>query len=682
MNQLPLSARIYATAIVLAAFGVMTSGCSRGSNRCDPIGSRALHSPCSGLIVVATLRPLPLSFKRKLVLDTGVLVAAVLLLPAGVAVLVGATGTLLVHAVRRDDWIQAVFNASQVALVTAAAAFVLRAAGVGLRDGAFDRPAAEVAILVAGVAMYVVSNVVVATMVALQSGMSPVDVWLRVARQVDGGEVLGHLAQVGLGAIVAISLTVTPWSLPLALLPAVAVYVLVGRYVRARWEAEAALQASAANLTEIERVGRVGRWEWDLTTGIHVWSDEARRILGRPPGASPPTFATLLEAVHPADRSVVDRAIHAALSEGTAFSVDHRVRLPDGAERTVHQEGAPDWDDAGRKIRLVGTVRDITERTTLEAQVEDIAERHRAAADLADARGQLGASRELERLRLARELHDGPLQDLIAVSYQLAISARSTEDGPTATVLEPDVVRQEVLAVVRQLRSVIGELRPPGLEELGLAAALEGYAANLRQQGGPSLPAIVLDADGPLVGMPEPLALSLFRVAQEAIRNAIRHADARSICIRLRHDGRSVDLEVSDDGRGFAVPPRLNDLTRTGHYGLVGLAERVDHARGTLAIRSSIGAGTRIAVRLPLVAPTGAHDRPGAKWSGPGDGGVGLGADRGDDELPTAPGGRDGTDDAGGGAHEGLPRGASAVVALGHEAGPVGGEDEDRARPR
>ena len=386
------------------------------------------------------------------------------------------------------------------------------------------------------------------------------------------------------------------------------------------------------------------------------------------------------------------RAIHAALSEGTAFSVDHRVRLPDGAERTVHQEGAPDWDDAGRKIRLVGTVRDITERTTLEAQVEDIAERHRAAADLADARGQLGASRELERLRLARELHDGPLQDLIAVSYQLAISARSTEDGPTATVLEPDVVRQEVLAVVRQLRSVIGELRPPGLEELGLAAALEGYAANLRQQGGPSLPAIVLDADGPLVGMPEPLALSLFRVAQEAIRNAIRHADARSICIRLRHDGRSVDLEVSDDGRGFAVPPRLNDLTRTGHYGLVGLAERVDHARGTLAIRSSIGAGTRIAVRLPLVAPTGADDRAGSfpdrsveEWCGSGDGVVGgartpvpdnirgvcFGGAAGDDKLPTVPSGRDGTDDAGGGAHKGVPHGASAVVPRGHETGPI-----------
>jgi signal transduction histidine kinase len=628
MTQLPLSARIYATAITLAALGLTIRLLARAGSPSPRDGVLALAG--CGLIVVATYRPLPLSFKRKLVLDTSVLVAAVLLLPAGVAVLVGVTGTLLVHAIRHDDWLQAVFNASQVALATAAAAFVLRAAGVGLRDGALDRPAAEVAILVAGVAMYAVGNAVVATIVALESGMSPVDVWRRVVRQADGGEVLGHLAQVGLGAAVAVAIAVAPWSLPLALLPAVAVSVLLGRHLRMRWEAEAALRASAADLTRVERVGRLGRWEWDLTTGVHVWSAEAHRLLGTPAGGSPPTFATLLAAVHPADRSAVDRAVHAALAAGTVFRLDHRVRLPDGAERTVHQEGAPVWDEAGRKVRLVGTLQDVTEQRTLEARVEEIAERHRAATDVADARGRLGASRELERLRLARELHDGPLQDLIAISYELAGSERATGNGPAATVLAPGVMRRQVLAVVGQLRGVIGELRPPGLLELGLVAALEGYVASLRRHGDPSLPAIVLAADDPWVGLPEPVALALFRIAQEAVRNAIRHADARTVCIRLRHEGGDVALEVEDDGRGFAMPARLNDLTRAGHFGLVGLAERVDQACGTLAIRSSIGAGTRIAVRLPLVAPVGADDRAASvpdryveARSGPGEGGWG-----------------------------------------------------------
>jgi signal transduction histidine kinase len=152
----------------------------------------------------------------------------------------------------------------------------------------------------------------------------------------------------------------------------------------------------------------------------------------------------------------------------------------------------------------------------------------------------------------------------------------------------------------------------------------------LRRQVDRSLPAIALDADGPLVGVPEPLALALFRIAQEAIRNAIRHADARAVCVRLRHEGRSVALEVEDDGRGFAVPGRLSDLAQAGHFGLVGLAERVDQARGTLAIRSSIGVGTRIAVRLPLVGPIGADERADSfpdrrveEGAGPGAGGSG-----------------------------------------------------------
>src|SRR5262249_27355100 len=219
-------------------------------------------------------------------------------------------------------------------------------------------------------------------------------VWSGGVRQTAGGEFLGHFAQVGLGTAAAVAVTAAPWTLPLVLLPAAAVFVLLERHIKLRWEAEAALHEIDASLMRMERVGRLGRWEWDLTTGILVWSDETRRILDVPPGSPPPTFASLLEAVHPADRAAVDRAIHTALSDGMAFTVDHRVRLSDGQERTVHQEGTVVWDDDGRKIRVVGTIQDISERKVLEAQVEDISERHRAAVDLADARGLLGASRE------------------------------------------------------------------------------------------------------------------------------------------------------------------------------------------------------------------------------------------------------------------------------------------------
>jgi signal transduction histidine kinase len=600
MNQLPLGARVYATALALTALSLTIGllAVREPLNRTDNV----LAILCSGLITIVSLRPLPLSFKWKLVLDTSVLVAAVLLFPVGVAMLIAATGTLLAHAIRRDDWVQASFNASQTALEVAAGALLLNAANVGLHRETFGGFSMVMVILLAGAAMYLVTNLAVATMVALQSGFSPPVVWARVIRQTDRGEIFGQFAQIGLGAVAAVAVTAAPWTLPLVLAPAAAVYVILARHVRLRWEAEAALHAIDETVTRMERVGRLGRWEWDLTTGAHIWSDETRRILDAPSDSPPPTFATFLQAVHPEDRTAVDRAIHTALADGTAFSIDHRIRLSDDQERSVHHEGAVVWDKKGRKIRMAATIQDVSEQKALEAQVEDISERHRAAVDLADARGLLGASRELERLRLARELHDGPVQDLLAISHQLAGYNRvmPAADGAAPPALGPDAVRSEVLAVVRQLRGMICELRPPGLRELGLGAALEGYVADLRAQDGQSLPSIFLEVDELPVDLHEPISLALFRIAQEAIRNAIRHADASSVCIGLRREGTGIVLEVRDDGRGFAMPARLTEFARSGHFGLVGLAERVDQVHGEMTIQSLVGAGTRVVVRLPL----------------------------------------------------------------------------------
>jgi signal transduction histidine kinase len=235
--------------------------------------------------------------------------------------------------------------------------------------------------------------------------------------------------------------------------------------------------------------------------------------------------------------------------------------------------------------------------------VEDITERQRAAAALATSRRRLAASRETERLHLARELHDGPVQDLIAISFQLA--KRRSPAGAAQRTAEPDNAvdgeRQRVLAVVAQLRGLIGELRPPGLTEFGLPTALRGYVARLQRDEGDGLPAIVLDLDEQAAGLPQSLALTLFRIVQEALRNVIRHAQAQEITVSLRREPSEVELQVRDDGRGFRVPDRLNELAHAGHFGLVGLAERVEQADGKFSVTSSAGSGTTIAVCLPIV---------------------------------------------------------------------------------
>jgi len=227
--------------------------------------------------------------------------------------------------------------------------------------------------------------------------------------------------------------------------------------------------------------------------------------------------------------------------------------------------------------------------------------------ELAWAHRQLLEAGEQERHRLAQELHDGAVQQLIGISYQLAgshrraLSHESSQADDTEALLETlETTRQEVLDVATQLRAMIGELRPPGLEELGLSAALHGYVSRLRREYGDAVPEIELDLNGGAMPMPIPVALCLFRVAQEGMRNALKHAGASHVTLRLSSQGEQLSLTVRDDGVGFEVPRRLSELAGNDHFGLVSIAERVAQVGGELAIRSEPGAGCEIIVHIAV----------------------------------------------------------------------------------
>ncbi len=227
--------------------------------------------------------------------------------------------------------------------------------------------------------------------------------------------------------------------------------------------------------------------------------------------------------------------------------------------------------------------------------------------ELARAHRQLLEAGEQERRRLAQELHDGAVQQLIGISYQLAAHHRracvdGSEEGRGTTALldTMEMTRQEVLAVATELRGMIGELRPPGLEELGLSAALHGYVARLRREYGDDAPEIEIDLNDGTIPIPIPLALCLFRVAQEGMRNAIKHSGASHVALRLSSEGERLRLTVRDDGCGFEVPRRLSELAAHDHFGLVSIAERVAQVGGDLAIRSEPGAGSEIIVHITV----------------------------------------------------------------------------------
>lgn len=211
-----------------------------------------------------------------------------------------------------------------------------------------------------------------------------------------------------------------------------------------------------------------------------------------------------------------------------------------------------------------------------------------------------------ERSRIARELHDSTAQTIAALGWQLAAVARDAEDP---------AVRERVLALREQAGALLEEVRalshaihPRVLDDLGLVPALEWLSRQTREHAG--LEVDVADRlDAEAERMSDVTAATLYRVAQESLRNVERHADARSAHVELRPLGEDVLLEITDDGRGFDLAEA--ERRRPG-MGLFSMRERVALVGGTLEIDTAPGRGTRVVARAPLafVGPTGGPARP------------------------------------------------------------------------
>jgi signal transduction histidine kinase len=234
-----------------------------------------------------------------------------------------------------------------------------------------------------------------------------------------------------------------------------------------------------------------------------------------------------------------------------------------------------------------------------------------AQQELARAHQRALVECERDRRRLAHDLHDDVVQRLIGIHYfaeqhQQGINGQEL-DARQVEVLE--TIRQEVLDVVRRLRRLIGTLRPAGLEELGLTAALEEHVRHLQHEAGSTMPVVEMNLDESKTNLAEPVAICLFRAAQEAIRNVLNHARARYLTLSLHLTPDTAMLNVCDDGCGFRVPARLSELARADHFGLVGIAERVAWVGGQVTIQSQPGAGTCISVHIPLKGTEQNNDR-------------------------------------------------------------------------
>jgi PAS domain S-box-containing protein len=339
-----------------------------------------------------------------------------------------------------------------------------------------------------------------------------------------------------------------------------------------RQRGEEALRRSEAYLAQAQRLSLTGSFGWQVSSGELFWSEETFRIFQYHP-AMIPSVERVLARTHPEDVARVKQLIERASQEGNDFDYEHRLLMPDGSVKHVHVVAHALGEKSG-STEFVGAVMDITAHKEAE-EAWRLAEQARQRAVLE------------ERTRMAGEIHDGLGQAFTGILLQLGAAERLLTEEPERGQAHLASARELAREGLEEARRSVWALRPQALEEMDLARALERMTEQLQA-------AQTTRITFRLEGAPRPLradvADQLLRMGQEALTNALRHAQASQIGVELTFTAGEMRLRVSDDGQGFAT----DAPSRKEGFGLTGLRERAGLIGARLSVDSQPGCGTRV----------------------------------------------------------------------------------------
>lgn len=342
---------------------------------------------------------------------------------------------------------------------------------------------------------------------------------------------------------------------------------------------EATFESTADGLLVVDRQGRIVSYNrrfadmWRIPEDVLATRDDNKAI------------AHVLDQLQEPDRFVAEiKDLYAKpFEESFDVLVFKDGRVFDRLSRPQLIDGAP--------VGRVWSFRDVTEYRRVENRLRGFQEKLR----------QLSARREMdleeERLRIAREVHDGLGQSLTAIRLEAEwcrriLEGRETRSAATEMIERIDSIVSLVDSTTDGIRKIAAQLRPSALDDLGLEAAIELEARDFERRTGIGT-AVAIDGELEPVGVEKRLAV--FRIFQEAMTNVARHAQARRVVIRLSSDHTGLSLVVSDDGVGFSLSTELEARS----LGLMGMKERALQFGGCLVIDGAEPRGTRVTLFLP-----------------------------------------------------------------------------------
>jgi PAS domain S-box-containing protein len=340
--------------------------------------------------------------------------------------------------------------------------------------------------------------------------------------------------------------------------------------------AEAALKESEERFRTMATAAPVGIFLADRNGRAVYVNRKVVELMGAP--ETPLLGRAWLDWVHPEDRDRVGREVQRSADAGSPVSLQYRVVRPDGTQRWAQAAAVPIRTSNRAVVGFVGTVADVTDQRRGEE------ERRRLLAGLVRAQ-------EEERRRIAAEIHDDPVQAMTAVEMRLESLRRRIDGGAERRALEQ--LTASVSAAIARLRRLLVDLRPPRLDREGLAPALRALLDRLRAETG-------VDAtfeDRTLHEIPSDTRTVLYRIAQEALANVRKHAEALEARVTMAERDGGILLRVRDDGRGF--DPERAAEEQPGHLGLVSMRERAELVGGKFRITSTPGAGTTVEAWVP-----------------------------------------------------------------------------------